>query len=62
VPSPILEEEPGVGTSPPLENLEVTSPNHHPGTPAEGLEEDRSREGDERDNCHTLILDLKILV
>ncbi len=50
MPSPILEEEPRVETSLPLENLEVTSPNQHPGTPAEGLEEDKSREGDNQDN------------
>jgi len=57
VPSPILEEELGVGTSPPPENLEVTSPNQHPGTPVEGLEEDKSREGDDRDNVEDPSLD-----
>jgi len=57
VPSPILEEEPRVETSLPLENLEVTSPNQHPGTPAEELEEDRSREGDDQDNIEDSSLD-----
>jgi len=47
VTSPFLEEEPEVKTSPPLENPEVTSPNQHPEPNAEGLEEERSREGDD---------------
>jgi len=48
VTSPIFEEEPGVETSPPLENPEVTSPNQHPNPNPEGLEEERSREGDDQ--------------
>ena len=46
--SPILEEEPGVEASPPPENPEVTSPNQHLEPYAEGLKEERSREGDDR--------------
>jgi len=38
--SPILEEEPGVETSPPQENLEVTSPNQHPELHVEGSEDE----------------------
>jgi len=48
VASPILEEEPGVETSPSPENPEVTSPNQHRELHVEGLEEERSREGDHR--------------
>jgi len=47
VTSPILEEEPGVETSPPPKNLEVTSPNQHPEPHAKSLEEERSREADD---------------
>jgi len=60
VPSPILEEEPRVETSPPLENLEVTSPNQHPGTPTEGSEEDRSWECDDQDNIENSSLDYQV--
>ena len=46
--SPILEEEPGVETSPPPKNLEVTSPNQHPELHVEGLEEEQSKGDDDR--------------
>ena len=57
MPPPILEEETRVETSPPPKNLEVTSPHQHPGTPAEGLEGGRSREGNDQDNVEDSILD-----
>jgi len=57
VPSPILEEEPGVKTSPPPENPEVTSPNQHLEPRAEGMEEERSREGGDRNLAEDSSLD-----
>jgi len=57
VTSPILKEEPVIENSPPLENPEVTSPNQHPEPHAEGLEEERSREGDDRNIAEDLSLD-----
>jgi len=60
VPSPILEEEHGVESSPPPENPEVTSPNQHPEPNAEGLEEERSRESGDRNLAEDSSIDDQI--
>ena len=44
--SPIAEEDAGVDSSPPPLNLEVTSPNQHPESHVEGLENDQSKGND----------------
>ena len=46
--SPIFEEEPGIETSPPLENPEVTSSNQHLKLHVEGSEEEQSKGDDDR--------------